>query len=42
MYFYDYQIENIPRDNSKYIDVMDSVASLSPINIEDEEIILTI
>lgn len=39
MYFDDYQIENICRDNNRYVNVVTSLAS---INIEDEETILTI
>lgn len=42
MYFSYYQIDNIPWDNNRYVDVMTSVSSLSPINIEDEQTIITI
>jgi len=42
MYFDDYHIENIPRDDNKYVDIMANATSLAPINTEDEETILTI
>jgi len=39
--FYRYNIHNILRTKNRYVDVMASVASLAPIEIEDEETILT-
>lgn len=42
MYFDDYQNKNIPRDNNRYTNTMDNIASFSPINIEDEETIIEI
>jgi len=42
IYFSKYEIDNIPRDNNRYVDSMDSTAFLSMINIEYEETILTI
>lgn len=42
MYFDEYEIESIPRDNNRYVYTMTSVSSLDHINIEYEEIILTI
>jgi len=41
MYFVEYEIESIPRDSNRYIDDMDIIVSLSPMNIEDKESILT-
>lgn len=35
-----YIIEIIPRKDNRYIDAMESVASLMPIDIEDEETII--
>jgi len=40
--FDEYEIENIPRSNNRYIDVMANATSLAPIKIEDEEIVLEI
>lgn len=37
-----YTIETIPRTNNRYVDAMASVASLVPIELENEETILTI
>jgi len=42
MYFSEYYIENIQRDNNRYVDAMASAASLAPINIEHEQTILNI
>ena len=36
IYFNEYEIDNIQRDNNKYVDIMVNIASLTPINIEDE------
>lgn len=40
--FDSYRIQNIPCTNNRYVDAMVSVASLVPIDIEDEETMLTI
>lgn len=37
-----YTIDIIPRTNNRYVDAMESVASLVPIELEDEETILSI
>jgi len=37
-----YTIETFPRINNRYADAMKSIASLVPIELEDEETILTI
>lgn len=37
-----YTIQNSPRTNNKYVDAMASATSLAPIEVEDEETILTI
>jgi len=37
-----YTIETIPRTNNRYANAMASIASLVPIELEDEETILTI
>jgi len=42
LYFDEYKIDSIPRDNNRYADVMTSVISLTSINIKDEETILII
>ena len=42
IYFNEYKIESIPRDNIMCVDVMASATSLAPINIENEETILII
>jgi len=41
-YFNEYDIEIISRCNNRYVDAMASATSLAPINIQDEETILTI
>lgn len=36
VHFYDYNIENIPMDNNRYVDAMASDSSLTTINIKDD------
>lgn len=42
IYFNEYKIGNIPRDNNKYFDVISSASSLAPINMKYEKTILII
>lgn len=42
MYFNEYEIDNIPRENNRYMDVMESATSLAPIQIEYEVTIIKI
>lgn len=42
IYFSEYEIKSIPRDNNRYVDAIASVSSLTHINIQDEETILII
>jgi len=42
IYFNDYEIDNILRDNNRYVDAMASTNSIAPTPIEDEETIITI